>query len=208
MTAPTGNNEQTSGGEVRIVPGRCYECHVQCAMLVHVRDGRVVKVEGDPHFVNQGTLCAKGIATVRNLYHPERLELPAHAHASQGRPRSRLGPHQLGRGPRPHRRPSSRRSRRSTAGTPSPSARAPAATRSLSTCGSRTRSASPNTLTPSHVCRGPNAAGYDPLGGPSPPRRLRRLGLPGLLGQERGLGPPGLPHGCRDGRHRRPRAPS
>ena len=45
-------------------------------MLVHVRDGRVDKVEGDPHFVNQGTLCAKGIATVRNLYHAERLDYP------------------------------------------------------------------------------------------------------------------------------------
>jgi len=45
-------------------------------MLVHVRDGKVVKLEGDPHYVNQGALCAKGLATLRNLYHPERLDYP------------------------------------------------------------------------------------------------------------------------------------
>lgn len=61
---------------VRVVPGRCHECHVQCAMLVHVRDGRVERLEGDPHYVNQGALCAKGLATLRNLYHPERLNQP------------------------------------------------------------------------------------------------------------------------------------
>jgi anaerobic selenocysteine-containing dehydrogenase len=78
MTASqsTAPGSSASTDELRIIPGRCYECHVQCAMLVHVRDGQVVKVEGDPAFVNQGALCAKGIATVRNLYHPERLNYP------------------------------------------------------------------------------------------------------------------------------------
>jgi anaerobic selenocysteine-containing dehydrogenase len=62
--------------DVKVVPGRCYECHVQCAMFVHVHDGKVVRLEGDPKFVNQGALCAKGLATLRNLYHPERLDYP------------------------------------------------------------------------------------------------------------------------------------
>jgi anaerobic selenocysteine-containing dehydrogenase len=45
-------------------------------MLVHLRDGKVVKVEGDPKSVNQGALCAKGLASLRNLYHAERLNFP------------------------------------------------------------------------------------------------------------------------------------
>src|ERR1017187_1487540 len=58
---------------VRIVAGRCHECHVQCFNLVHVQDGRILKVEGDPKGPNRGALCGKGQATVKNLYSPERL---------------------------------------------------------------------------------------------------------------------------------------
>jgi len=62
--------------DIQVVSGRCYECHVQCGVLVHVRHGKVVKVEGDPNYVNQGALCPKGLAAMRNLYHRERLNYP------------------------------------------------------------------------------------------------------------------------------------
>ena len=32
----------------RIVRTACQACHCECGVLVHVRDGKVVKVEGDP----------------------------------------------------------------------------------------------------------------------------------------------------------------
>lgn len=70
MTSPSAHASEIP---LRVVAGRCHECHVQCAMLVHVRDGRVVKVEGDPNGPNRGALCAKGQSTVKNLYSPERL---------------------------------------------------------------------------------------------------------------------------------------
>jgi anaerobic selenocysteine-containing dehydrogenase len=70
------DEDHREADQTRVVRGRCHECHVQCAMLVHVRDGKVVKLEGDPNFVNQGALCAKGLASLRNLYHPERLNFP------------------------------------------------------------------------------------------------------------------------------------
>ena len=70
------DEDHREADQTRVVRGRCHECHVQCAMLVHVRDGKVVKLEGDPKFVNQGALCAKGLASLRNLYHPERLNFP------------------------------------------------------------------------------------------------------------------------------------
>jgi len=94
---PTGSEAAAKAGEARIVRGRCHECHVQCGMLIHVQDGRVVRLEGDPDFVNQGTLCAKGLATLRNLYHPERLNYPLMRTRPKGDPDPALGQDQLGR---------------------------------------------------------------------------------------------------------------
>jgi len=72
-----------------VVPGRCFECHVQCYLLVHVRDGRVIKVEGDPKGMpNRGALCSKGQANVQNLYSPERLNYPF----KRTRPKGELDP--------------------------------------------------------------------------------------------------------------------
>jgi anaerobic selenocysteine-containing dehydrogenase len=46
-------------------------------MLVHVRDGRAVRVQGDPdHPVTQGFLCTKVNRYVERTYHPERVTVP------------------------------------------------------------------------------------------------------------------------------------
>jgi len=51
--------------------------HGGCGLLVHVEDGRITKVEPDPHSpLNRGTICAKGIAQIDRMYHPDRLTLP------------------------------------------------------------------------------------------------------------------------------------
>ncbi len=95
-------------GTTLIIPGRCHECHPQCPLLVHVRAGRVVKVEGDPKGPNRGALCAKGQATVKNLYSPERLNYPMKRTRPKGEARSRMGADFLGRGAGHHRRPAER----------------------------------------------------------------------------------------------------
>src|SRR5689334_12291416 len=47
----------------RTVPSICPFCSVGCATLIHVKDGDVVNVEGDPRSPhNEGTLCPKGAA--------------------------------------------------------------------------------------------------------------------------------------------------
>jgi molybdopterin-containing oxidoreductase family iron-sulfur binding subunit len=52
----------------------CRECPAGCGVLARNRDGRVVKLEGNPdHPVNQGALCARGQAALQNLYHPDRF---------------------------------------------------------------------------------------------------------------------------------------
>src|SRR5436190_3700601 len=68
----------------QIVPGIaswfatvCRECPAGCGVLAKNRDGRVVKVEGNPdHPVNQGALCGRGQASVQALYHPDRFDGP------------------------------------------------------------------------------------------------------------------------------------
>ncbi len=61
----------------RIVKSACRMCHGICGVLVHIRDGRVVKVTGDRDCpTSNGYICAKGRASVELLYHPDRLQFP------------------------------------------------------------------------------------------------------------------------------------
>lgn len=61
----------------RVVKSACRMCHGVCGVLVHMRNGRVVKVTGDPDCpTSNGYICAKGKASVELLYHPDRLKFP------------------------------------------------------------------------------------------------------------------------------------
>jgi molybdopterin-containing oxidoreductase family iron-sulfur binding subunit len=55
----------------------CRECPVGCGVLARNRDGRVVKLEGNPeHPVNRGALCMRGQASLQGLYNPDRFAGP------------------------------------------------------------------------------------------------------------------------------------
>jgi molybdopterin-containing oxidoreductase family molybdopterin binding subunit len=55
----------------------CDMCFAACGILVHKRDGIVVKIEGDPSCpASEGRLCAKGQAAVIGLYDPSRVKVP------------------------------------------------------------------------------------------------------------------------------------
>jgi molybdopterin-containing oxidoreductase family iron-sulfur binding subunit len=64
----------TAPGE--ILPGRNYEyattcgaCNAGCGVLARVRDGRPIKLEGNPaHRLSRGGLCAVGQAALLGLY--------------------------------------------------------------------------------------------------------------------------------------------
>ena len=59
------------------VPGMCQLCSTVCGMVGYVKDGRLLKVEGNPKDPNsRGYLCARGQASLNHLYHPERLLYP------------------------------------------------------------------------------------------------------------------------------------
>jgi len=61
-----------------IVHSYCKMCiGPNCGMLVHVKDGVVTQVSGDPeHPANEGKLCPRGNASIYNLYNPYRLKAP------------------------------------------------------------------------------------------------------------------------------------
>ncbi|HET9751600.1 MAG TPA: hypothetical protein VFP52_01515, partial [Myxococcales bacterium] len=67
-----------------LVPGKplfyrtvCRECAAGCGVTARSREGRVVKLEGNPDEpVSQGALCARGQAAVQTLYAPDRFRGP------------------------------------------------------------------------------------------------------------------------------------
>ncbi len=67
------------------IRSHCRICHGGCGVLVHVRDGRVVRIEGDPQSpISRGTLCPKGMASVQLAYHPDRLLYPLKRKGAKG----------------------------------------------------------------------------------------------------------------------------
>jgi len=63
----------------------CRECPAGCGLHARVREGRAVKVEGNPaHPVNSGRLCARGQASLQGLYNPDRVRQPMARSAATG----------------------------------------------------------------------------------------------------------------------------
>jgi molybdopterin-containing oxidoreductase family iron-sulfur binding subunit len=70
-----------------IVPGRSYNyastcggCRAACGLLIKNRDGRPIKLEGNPdHPLSRGGLCAAGQASLLGFYDRQRLQEPQSA---------------------------------------------------------------------------------------------------------------------------------
>jgi formate dehydrogenase major subunit len=61
------------------VPSVCPYCAVGCGLLVHVTDGQITNIEGNPASpINQGNLCPKGAATYQLHVNPNRLTQVLH----------------------------------------------------------------------------------------------------------------------------------
>jgi anaerobic selenocysteine-containing dehydrogenase/Fe-S-cluster-containing dehydrogenase component len=55
----------------------CNECRAGCGIVAKVREGRVIKLEGNPADpISQGSICARGQAALQGLYNPDRLAKP------------------------------------------------------------------------------------------------------------------------------------
>ena len=71
-----------------VVKSHCRMCHGGCGVLVYVKDGKAVKIAGNPDCpINHGTLCSKAFGSIQLAYHPDRLTTPV----------KRLGPKASGK---------------------------------------------------------------------------------------------------------------
>ncbi|MDX1624655.1 MAG: molybdopterin-dependent oxidoreductase, partial [Gemmatimonadota bacterium] len=70
-------HEEVTPGIPTWYASTCRECPAGCGIHVKAREGRVIKIEGNPESpVNRGKLCARGQASHQNLYDPDRLVGP------------------------------------------------------------------------------------------------------------------------------------
>jgi anaerobic selenocysteine-containing dehydrogenase/Fe-S-cluster-containing dehydrogenase component len=64
-------------GEARWYASTCRECPAGCGILAKNREGRVIKIEGNPlHPINRGKLCMRGQAALQGIYNPDRIKTP------------------------------------------------------------------------------------------------------------------------------------
>src|SRR5690348_8321797 len=66
-------------GDTRVeqIATNCEMCFWRCGVMAEVADGRVVKLQGNPHHpLTKGQLCARGNAGTQLLYDPDRLKYP------------------------------------------------------------------------------------------------------------------------------------
>jgi molybdopterin-containing oxidoreductase family iron-sulfur binding subunit len=69
--------DQTVPGVSTYYATTCRECPAGCGVIAETRDGRTIKLEGNPeHPVNRGALCARGQASLQGLYNPDRFRGP------------------------------------------------------------------------------------------------------------------------------------
>ncbi len=73
----TKKPEEVTPGVPNFYASTCNGCAQACGILVKTREGRPIKIDGNPdHPINQGKICPTGQASVLNLYDPNRLRGP------------------------------------------------------------------------------------------------------------------------------------
>jgi anaerobic selenocysteine-containing dehydrogenase/Fe-S-cluster-containing dehydrogenase component len=73
VTAP----EDFVTGQAKWYASTCMECPAGCGVIAKNREGRIIKLEGNPsHPVNRGKLCIRGQAGLQSVYDPDRLMMP------------------------------------------------------------------------------------------------------------------------------------
>ena len=74
IQAPHEQERFKGGSEVY---GFCDMCYWRCGLKIRSRDGRAVKIDGNPdHPNNRGVVCGKGNAGLMVAYDPDRLKFP------------------------------------------------------------------------------------------------------------------------------------
>lgn len=87
LYAPVHHPDNMVTGDASWYAGTCRECPAGCGILAKNREGRIIKVEGNPdHPINRGGLCMRGQAAVQGIYNPDRLQTPQRKENGRWRP--------------------------------------------------------------------------------------------------------------------------
>lgn len=72
-------------GTKSVIKTACVICQAGCGLLVHMENGEIVKIAGDPESpVSRGKLCVKGEASLDYVHHPARLRYPLRRAGERG----------------------------------------------------------------------------------------------------------------------------
>ena len=68
---------RTQNENLEVKTTTCYMCACRCGIRVHLRDGEIRYIDGNPeHPLNEGVICAKGSSGIMKQYSPARLTQP------------------------------------------------------------------------------------------------------------------------------------
>ena len=75
--APLHDPTVTRTADTEVKTTTCYMCACRCGIRVHLRDGEVRYIDGNPeHPINKGVICAKGSSGIMKQHSPARLTQP------------------------------------------------------------------------------------------------------------------------------------
>ena len=81
--------EDLTPGNAVYFASTCGACPAACGLLVKTREGRPIKLEGNKsHPMSRGALCARGQASLLDLYDPDRLKGPVVVDRATGKTRA------------------------------------------------------------------------------------------------------------------------
>ena len=105
-TRSRGPTEAATRRRYSLIPTTCFNCEACCGLVAYVDkdSGRIDRLEGNPyHPASRGRNCAKGPATINQVYDPERILYPLKRAGRRGE--GELGADHLGPGAGRDRRP-------------------------------------------------------------------------------------------------------
>ena len=75
--APLHDSTASTTARTEVKTTTCYMCACRCGIRVHLRDGQLRYIDGNPdHPLNQGVICAKGSSGIMKQFSPARLTQP------------------------------------------------------------------------------------------------------------------------------------
>ncbi|MGA7984397.1 MAG: molybdopterin oxidoreductase family protein [Burkholderiales bacterium] len=77
LSSAQGRFQLSASPHTEVKTTTCYMCACRCGIRVHLRDGEVRYIEGNPeHPINRGVICAKGSSGIMKQVSPARLTRP------------------------------------------------------------------------------------------------------------------------------------